>query len=76
MGIWRRDVVLRAGHFPRLPGLTHNFLVMARALPNGDFTFCPICDFNDLDVAETAHIATSGLYAWYQAFDGIDQPDF
>jgi hypothetical protein len=65
------------GSFSTAAGLdAHNFLVMARALPNGDFTFCPICDFNDLDVAETAHIATSGLYAWYQAFDGIDQPDF
>ena len=54
----------------------HNFFVMARALLNRDFTFCSICDFNELGAAERAPFATSGLYAWYQAVDDIDRPDF
>ena len=30
----------------------HNLSGMARILLNGDFTFCLICDFNELDVAK------------------------
>jgi len=30
----------------------HNLDVTARMLLNGDFTFCPICDFNELSVAK------------------------
>jgi hypothetical protein len=30
----------------------HNLSGMARILLNGDFTFCLICDFNELDVAQ------------------------
>jgi hypothetical protein len=30
----------------------HNLNVTARMLLNGDFTFCPICDFNELSVAK------------------------
>jgi hypothetical protein len=54
----------------------HNFFVMARALLKGDFTFCSICDFNELGAAGRAPIATSGLCAWYQAVDDIDHPIF
>jgi hypothetical protein len=54
----------------------HNFFVMARALLKGDFTFCSICDFNELGAAERAPIATSELCAWYQAVDDIDHPIF
>ena len=39
-------------------GLERNLNVMARMLLNGDFTFCPICNFNGLSVAKT-HSATS-----------------
>ena len=54
----------------------HNFFVMARALLKGDFSFCSMSDFNELGAAERAHVATSRLCAWYQAFDDINQPDF
>ena len=40
-------------------GLERNLNVMARMLLNGDFTFCPICNFNELAVAKRAHLATS-----------------
>ena len=30
----------------------HNLNVPARNVANGDFTFCPICDFNELSVAK------------------------
>ena len=40
-------------------GLEHNLNVTARMLLNGDFTFCPICNFNELSVAKRAHSATS-----------------
>jgi len=30
----------------------HNLNVTARMLLNGDFTFCPVCDFNELAVAK------------------------
>jgi hypothetical protein len=78
IGILPRELSLRAGHFAPADGRdVHNFCVVARALrKKGDFTFCPTCDFNELGVAERARIATSGLCAWYQVFDGIDQPDF
>ena len=37
----------------------YNLDVMARMLLNGDFTFCPTNDSNDLGVARRAHSATS-----------------
>ena len=40
-------------------GLERNLNVMARMLLNGDFTFCPVCNFNELAVAKRAHLATS-----------------
>ena len=36
-------------------GLERNLNVMARMLLNGDCTFCPICNFNELAVAKRAH---------------------
>jgi hypothetical protein len=39
--------------------LEHNLNVTARMLLDGDFTFCPICNFNELSVAKRAHSTTS-----------------
>ena len=45
---------LKAGRFATAIRLDrgHNLNVTARMLLNGDFTFCPICDFNELSVAK------------------------
>ena len=45
---------LKAGRFTTAIRLDrgHNLNVPARMLLNGDFTFCPICDFNELSVAK------------------------
>jgi hypothetical protein len=38
-----------SGSFSAAAGFdAHNFFVMAQALLNRDFTFCSICDFNEL----------------------------
>jgi hypothetical protein len=36
----------------------YNLDVTARILLNGDFTFCPICDFNGLSRGEGSHSTT------------------
>src|SRR5271166_3239059 len=52
---------LKAGRFATAMQLDreHNLYVTARILLNGDFTFCLICDFNELGVAERAQSTTS-----------------
>src|SRR5271167_2921788 len=37
----------------------YNLNVTARILLNGDFTFCPIRDFNELSLSKRAHSTTS-----------------
>jgi hypothetical protein len=37
----------------------HNLNVTARILLNGDFTFCPISDFNELSLGKRADSTTS-----------------
>jgi len=51
MGIWRRGVTDELA--TAIPvEQEYNLYVPARMLLNGDFTFCPICDFNELSVAK------------------------
>ena len=78
MGIQPGEVRFASGSFCTADGRdVHNFCVVAQGLQKiGGFTFCATWNFNELGVTERARIATSGLCAWYQVFDGIDQPDF
>ena len=78
MGIQPGEVRFASGSFCTADGRdVHNFCVVAQGLQKeGVSRFVPRVISNELGVTERARIATSGLCAWYQVFDGIDQPDF
>ena len=55
----------------------HNLNVTARILLNGDFTFCPIHDFNDLRMTRQRHSTTSARSASRQASHAsIERTDY